>query len=53
MRGLSYEWSCFDSTTKEASMKRSYEKPVLTKREQLAAVTASGNFFSPFNYYGY
>lgn len=30
-------------------MKRSYEKPVLTRREQLAAITANGdNKISPF-----
>jgi len=32
----------------EARMKRSYEKPVLTKREQLATITADGRFVSPF-----
>ncbi len=29
-------------------MKRSYEKPVLTKREQLADVTATHDGISPF-----
>jgi len=31
-------------------MKRTYEKPVLIKRDQLAAVTASSNKFSPDNF---
>lgn len=29
-------------------MKRSYDKPVLIKRDQLAAVTATDKFISPF-----
>jgi len=33
---------------KEARMKRSYEKPALIKREQLATITADGRFVSPF-----
>ena len=42
MQGLSYESSC-SVRQKEALMKRSYEKPVLTKRDQLAAITAGNN----------
>ena len=34
-------------------MKRTYEKPVLIKRDQLAAVTASSNKFSPDNFKEY
>jgi len=34
---------------KEASMKRSYDKPILTKREQLVIITAQV-FVSPIYY---